>query len=76
MSENVKKMKNNEKNKKTSVNMKDFYKKIFISVLSISAIDMLLMAYGGAQRGIIMVSIILLLLSIDGIFLSCMKSEE
>mgnify|MGYP000457787451 CR=1 FL=1 len=30
MSENVKKMKNNEKNKKTSVNMKDFYKKIFI----------------------------------------------
>lgn len=75
MSENIKK-KNNEKNKKTSVNMKDFYKKIFISVLSISVIDMLLMAYGGAQRGIIMVSIILLLLSIDGIFLSCMKSEE
>lgn len=76
MSENAKKIKNNEKNKKTSVNMKDFYKKIFISVLSISVIDMLLMAYGGAQRGIIMVSIILLLLSIDGIFLSCMKSEE
>lgn len=76
MSENAKKMKNNEKNKKTSVNMKDFYKKIFISVLSISVIDMLLMAYGGAQKGIIMVSIILLLLSIDGIFLSCMKSEE
>lgn len=49
---------------------------IFISIMLILSIDTILIILGGTYQGILIITIILLLLGIDGIFLSCMKSKE